>query len=40
MGDHIKRAVAHAGAVAASHEDERVEYDDWQEYAVDPRDGR
>jgi predicted transcriptional regulator len=40
VSDHVQSltaAAAHADAVAASHEDDLFEYDEWQEYAVDPR---
>lgn len=43
VSDHVRSvdaATGHAGAVAASHEDEPLAYDDWQAYAVDPRDDR
>jgi hypothetical protein len=33
----LTAAVAHADVVAASYEDAPFEYDEWQEYAVDPR---
>lgn len=40
ISDHARSldaAGAHAGATAASREDEPPAYDDWQEHAVDPR---
>jgi hypothetical protein len=40
ISDHVRgieAATAHAGEVAVSHEETPFEYDDWQEYAVDPR---
>lgn len=43
VSDHARSlddAVAHAGAVAASHEEDPFEYADWQDHAVDPRDDR
>lgn len=43
ISDHeqsVEAAVEHAGAVASSHEDASFEYDEWQEFAVDPRDHR
>lgn len=43
VSDHVQSvdaATAHAGDVAASHEDEPMVSEDWQEYAVDPRDNR
>ena len=43
ISDHVRRIEAasnHAGQVAASHEDESMAYDEWHEYAVDPRDER
>lgn len=43
ISDHdrsLDAAVGQATAVAASHEDEPFAYDEWQEYAVDPRDQR
>ena len=43
VSDHtqsLTAAVAHADAVAASHEDDPFDYDEWQEYAVDPRETR
>ena len=33
----LTAAVAHADAVAASYEDVPFAYDEWQEYAVNPR---
>jgi transcription initiation factor IIE alpha subunit len=36
----IDAATAHADEVAASHEDAPFERDEWQEYAVDPREQR
>lgn len=43
VSDHVRSvdaATGHASEVAASHEDEPMAYDDWQDYAVDPRDDR
>ena len=43
VSDHVRSvdaATAHAGDVAASHEYTPMAYDDWQEYAVDPRERR
>ena len=43
ISDHdrsIDAATAHASDVAASHEETPFEYDEWQEYAVDPREQR
>lgn len=43
ISDHIRSIAAasrHADAVAESHEDSPFEYDDWQEYAADPREHR
>jgi len=43
VSDHaqsVDAATGHAGEVAASHEDEPMVYDEWQEYAVDPREDR
>ena len=43
ISDHVRSvdaAMGHAGDVAASYEDERVDYDEWQEHAVDPREER
>jgi len=43
VSDHVRSvdaATSHAGDVAASHEDDPLAYDDWQEYAVDPRQDR
>ena len=43
VSDHVRSvdaATGHAGEVAASHEDEPISYDEWQEYAVDPREDR
>lgn len=43
VSDHVRSvdaAADHANAVAASHEDEPLAYDDWQEHAVDPRENR
>jgi len=43
ISDHVRSldaAEAHAGATAASREEEPPAYDDWQEHAVDPRSDR
>lgn len=43
VSDHVRSvdaAAGHAADVAASHEDEPMAYDDWQDYAVDPRGDR
>lgn len=43
VSDHdrsLDDAVAHAGSVAARHEAEDFEYDEWLEHAVDPRENR
>lgn len=43
ISDHVQSvdsATEHTGAVAASYEDSPFEYDEWQEYAVDPREQR
>lgn len=43
VSDHVRSvdaATGHAGAVAASHEADPLAYDDWQGYAVDPRNDR
>ncbi|MCU4802369.1 MarR family transcriptional regulator [Halobacteria archaeon HArc-gm2] len=43
ISDHersLNDAVEHASAVAASHETESFEYDEWMEHAVDPREDR
>ncbi len=43
ISDHdrsIDAATAHASEVAESHEESPFEYDEWQEYAVDPREQR
>jgi len=43
ISDHdrsIDAATAHASEVAASYEESPFEYDEWQEYAVDPRERR
>ncbi|WP_280537930.1 MarR family transcriptional regulator [Halopenitus sp. POP-27] len=43
ISDHVESidaATAHAGTVAASHEETSFEYDEWQEYAEDPREHR
>jgi hypothetical protein len=43
ISDHkrsLDDAVDHAGAVAASHEEESFEYEEWMEHAVDPRENR
>lgn len=43
ISDHERSmddAVDHAGAVAASHEEESFEYDEWMDHAVDPRENR
>ena len=43
ISDHVESidsATAHASNVAASHEDTSFEYDEWQSYAVDPREQR
>ncbi|WP_436903754.1 MarR family transcriptional regulator [Halovenus halobia] len=43
VSDHVQSvdaATGHAGGVATSHEDEPIVYDDWQAYAVDPREDR
>ena len=43
ISDHVRSldaAASHAGEAAASHEDEPLAYDEWQEHAVDPRDNR
>ncbi|QSG09773.1 helix-turn-helix domain-containing protein [Halapricum desulfuricans] len=43
VSDHVRSVTAatgHADAVATSHEDEPIAYDEWQDYAVDPREDR
>jgi hypothetical protein len=43
ISDHVRSldaAVGHAGDVAASYEETSLEYDEWQEHAVDPREMR
>lgn len=43
ISDHdrgVDAATAHASEVAGSHEEAPFEYDEWKEYAVDPRDQR
>lgn len=43
ISDHdlsLTTAITHADTVAASHEDEQFEYDEWQEHATDPRENR
>lgn len=43
ISDHVRSldaATDHAASVAASHEDSPFEYDEWREYAVDPRETR
>ena len=43
VSDHVRSveaATGHASAVAASHEADPPAYDEWQEYAVDPRNDR
>ncbi len=43
VSDHVQSvnaATSHARDVAASHEDDPLAYDEWQEYAVDPRQDR
>ena len=43
MSDHVQSvdaATGHAAEVAASHEDEPMAYDEWQDHAVDPRKDR
>lgn len=43
ISDHERSmddAAEHAGGVAASHEAESFEYDEWLEHAVDPREKR
>lgn len=43
ISDHVRsldEATAHAAEVAGSYEDDALEYDDWQEHAVDPRESR
>lgn len=43
ISDHLRSvdaATVHAGEVAASHEETPFDYDEWQEYAVDPREQR
>lgn len=43
ISDHVRsvdRAVTHASTVAASHEDEPFDHDEWQTHAVDPRENR
>jgi len=43
ISDHdrsVDAATVHASEVAASHEEAPFEYDEWQEYAVDPRERR
>lgn len=43
VSDHVRSvgaATGHAGDVAASYEDEPMAYDEWQNYAVDPREDR
>lgn len=40
ISDHVRSldaATSHADAVAASYEDSSFEYDEWREYAADPR---
>ena len=36
----VGAATIHASEVAASHEEAPFEYDEWQQYAVDPREQR
>jgi len=43
VSDHVQSvdaATGHAAEVAASHEDEPMAYDEWQDHAVDPRKDR
>lgn len=43
ISDHeqsLNDAVDHGGSVAASHELDSFEYDEWMEHAVDPREAR
>jgi transcription initiation factor IIE alpha subunit len=43
LSDHVQSldaALTNTATVAASHEDDPFEYDEWQEYAVDPREHR
>ncbi|WP_435194436.1 helix-turn-helix transcriptional regulator [Natronomonas sp. EA1] len=43
VSDHeesLNAAANHASDVAASHEEEPLDYDEWQEHAVDPRETR
>ena len=43
ISDHARsldHAADHAGAVAASYEEESFDYDEWQAHAVDPREDR
>lgn len=43
VSDHhrsLDSSVDHSGATAASREDESLDYDDWREHAVDPRESR
>lgn len=43
VSDHaesVDGATNHAGEVAADREDERFEYEGWQDHAVDPRENR
>jgi len=43
ISDHaqsVDAATGHTAAVAACHEDTPLDYDEWQEHAVDPRDTR
>lgn len=43
ISDHVRSldaAIGHAGDVAASYEETSFEYDEWQEYSVDPRETR
>lgn len=43
VSDHVRSmdaTMGHASDVAASYDDEPMAYDEWREYAVDPRDVR
>lgn len=43
VSDHVRSveaATGHTAEVAASHEDEPMAYDEWQDHAVDPREDR
>lgn len=43
ISDHVRSvdaATGHASDTAASHEETPLEYDEWQEHAVDPREER